>query len=99
MNKFELKTILNELESLQQFAATTTKFIKELLEENEILRQAISEEKRNSSVITIKEIANDIKVSPQTVINFIKSGLLKGEKKGKRWIVLYEDYLKFKKTA
>lgn len=102
MNQFELKSVIRELGGLKDFADKALSVIDELLEENELLTSELKkryEEKKHASFVPIKEIAEDMQCSKQTVVNLIHSGQLKGKKTGRRWMVAYEDYLKFKRSA
>lgn len=100
MNQFELKSVMRELNGLKDFADKALDVIRKLVEENEILVEELKKRQFDqASYIPVKDIAKDMKCSIQTVINLIHSGQLKGKKAGRRWMVAYEDYLKFKKSA
>ena len=47
--------------------------------------------------LTPKEAAHQMKVDRKTVYNWIKSGVLKGERRGKLWFVRESEVLKVKK--
>jgi excisionase family DNA binding protein len=48
--------------------------------------------------LTPKEVAHQMKVDRKTVYNWIRAGVLKGERRGKLWFVRESDVLKVRRA-
>ncbi len=100
MNQFELKSVVNELSNLKEFADMALKVFEELKEENALLKEMVAgKEHRAKSTITVREISEDLGISFSTTVRLIQSGKIKGKKDGGRWMVLYKDYVRYRESA
>jgi predicted DNA-binding protein (UPF0251 family) len=101
MNVFEVKAVQNELQNMKSFADIAIRVIDELQDEIDTLRVALNGKasERKSSCISVSEIAADMGISKQTTINYINAGRIKGRKEGRKWIILYSDYLRFRNNS
>lgn len=65
-----------------------------------LLRMGLSDSRQNTGKLTAQDLAKTLDVAHQTVTNWIKSGLLKGEYRPtmrvqKYWLIKVEDFWKF----
>lgn len=97
MNQFELKSVINELNNLKSFVDVALKVIENLQEENRLLIEEINRKAgRDTDTIAVKDIAKCLGISISTTVEWIKNGRIKGRKEGGKWLVFYDDFMKFR---